>query len=52
MYKRNTDWVPKLEAFFEQDNVFVAVGAGHLRGERNVIDLLRARGYTITRITD
>ena len=51
LYKRNTDWIPKLEKIFEQDNVFVAVGAGHLRGPRGVIELLKARGYAITRIT-
>jgi len=51
LYKRNTDWIPKLEKIFEQDNVFVAVGAGHLRGARGVIELLKARGYAITRIT-
>ncbi len=51
LYQRNTDWIPKLEKLFEQDRVFVAVGAGHLQGPRGVIELLRARGYTITRIT-
>jgi uncharacterized protein YbaP (TraB family) len=29
-----------------------AVGAGHLIGETNVVDLLRARGYTVTRVPE
>ena len=52
LYQRNTAWIPKLETIFERDHVFVAVGAGHLRGPRGVIELLRARGYAITRITN
>ena len=49
-YKRNLDWMPKLEKLFEQDHVFVAVGAGHLQGPRGVIEMLKSRGYTVTRI--
>ncbi len=51
LFKRNADWIPKLEKLFEQDKVFVAVGAAHLRGPRGVIELLRGRGYQITQIT-
>ena len=47
---RNADWIPKLEKLFEQDKVFVAVGAGHVMGKRGVIALLKQRGYEITRI--
>jgi uncharacterized protein YbaP (TraB family) len=47
---RNADWIPKLEKLFEQDNVFVAVGAAHLQGPKGVIELLKQRGYEITRI--
>ena len=52
LYKRNADWIPKLEKIFEQDKVFVAVGAGHLQGPRGVIELLKQRGYTVQRITN
>ena len=52
VYKRNADWIPKLEKLLEQDKVFVAIGAGHLRGPGNVLELLSARGYTITRVTN
>ena len=29
---------------------FIAVGAGHLTGRDNLIDLLKDRGFTITRV--
>ena len=51
VFARNRDWIPKLERLFEQDGVFVAVGADHLIGKRGVVSLLRARGFEITRIT-
>lgn len=47
---RNADWIPKLEKLFEQDKVFVAVGAAHLQGNHGVIELLKQRGYEIARI--
>ncbi|MFY9341822.1 MAG: TraB/GumN family protein [Planctomycetota bacterium] len=39
----------KLQAERSKRFVF-AVGAGHLIGDTNIVDLLRARGYTVTRI--
>jgi uncharacterized protein len=51
VFARNRDWIPKLEQLFEQDGVFVAVGADHLIGKRGVVSLLRARGFEVTRIT-
>ena len=51
VYKRNYDWIPKLVELFETGDVFVAVGAGHLRGERGVVALLQKRGFKLTRIT-
>lgn len=50
LYGRNEAWIPKLEEWFQRGGVFVAVGAGHLPGERGVIDLLRAKGYQIERV--
>lgn len=41
----------KLRALPEQKFVF-AVGAGHLIGETNIVDLLRTRGYVVTRIPE
>jgi len=51
VYKRNADWIPKLEKIFEDDQVFVAVGADHLIGPRGVIELLKKQGFSVTRIT-
>lgn len=48
---RNAAWVSDVEGYIEQGNVFVAVGAGHLVGEDSVVDLLRERGYDVTRTT-
>jgi hypothetical protein len=50
VYKRNADWIPKLSKLFEQDQVFVAVGADHLIGPRGVIELLKAQGFAAKRI--
>jgi hypothetical protein len=49
-FARNARWIPKLEAVAEKGPVFVAVGAGHLPGERGVIGLLEKAGYTVTRV--
>jgi uncharacterized protein YbaP (TraB family) len=51
VYKRNADWIPKLSKIFEDDHVFVAVGADHLIGPRGVIELLKKAGFSATRIT-
>ncbi len=51
VYRRNADWIPKLEKLFTGDKVFVAVGADHLIGPRGVIALLKQQGFTVTRIT-
>ena len=51
VFKRNADWIPKLSKLFEQDNVFVAVGADHLIGPRGVIELMKAQGFAVKRIT-
>ncbi len=50
-FTRNEAWVPKIETYAEQGNVFVAFGAGHLFGDRGVLNLLRERGYTVERVT-
>ncbi|HUD91337.1 TraB/GumN family protein [Sphingobium sp.] len=45
---RNRDWVKTIEPM--RGRPFIAVGAGHLTGRENLIDLLKARGFTITRV--
>ncbi len=48
---RNQAWVAALERVAAEGGAFVAVGALHLTGPGNVLELLRARGFEITRPT-
>ncbi len=49
--ERNQNWVPKIEQMFgDEDTEFVLVGVGHLIGEKNVLSLLEAKGYQVTRL--
>ena len=45
--KRNLNWVGQLKTIMKKESVFVAVGAGHLVGEKGLINLLRKEGYTV-----
>lgn len=45
--KRNESWIPQLETLFKSGSTFVAVGAGHLAGEKGVLSLLKERGYKV-----
>ncbi len=45
--KRNADWISKIEKLTEENPVFIAVGAGHLAGEKGVLNLLKQKGFTI-----
>jgi uncharacterized protein YbaP (TraB family) len=48
LYNRNRNWVEKLKIILLPNKSFViAVGAGHLPGEKGVINLLRKAGYTV-----
>ena len=48
LVQRNNNWVPQIEAMFEQDGTeFVLVGAAHLAGDSGVVQQLEARGYTV-----
>jgi len=48
LYRRNANWVIKLKTLMTDKSLLVAVGAGHLPGEKGVISLLRKAGYTVT----
>ncbi|MFN5418199.1 MAG: TraB/GumN family protein [Flavobacteriia bacterium] len=48
--KRNANWIPKIKETIANKKTFIAVGAGHLAGEKGVIELLRKEGYTVTPI--
>jgi len=47
LYNRNTAWAKKLAGLMKEDALVIAVGAGHLPGERGVINLLRKAGYKV-----
>lgn len=44
---RNKNWVKKLKEITKNESVFVAVGTGHLVGEKGLINLLRKEGYKV-----
>ena len=47
LYNRNRNWVKKLKNLMPDKTLVIAVGAGHLAGEKGVIKLLRKEGYTV-----
>ncbi len=49
---RNERWIPILQKEFKKNSLFIAVGAGHLPGEKGVIQLLRNAGYTVEAVLD
>lgn len=50
LYKRNEKWVPKIIQTAKEKSVFFAVGAGHLPGDRGIINLLKKLGYGVTAV--
>lgn len=48
LYNRNRNWVEKLRTLLKDKALVIAVGAGHLPGEKGVISLLRKEGYKVT----
>ena len=47
LYNRNAAWAKKLNGLMKDEALVIAVGAGHLPGERGVISLLRKAGYKV-----
>jgi uncharacterized protein len=47
LYNRNANWARKLDGLLPGKSLVVAVGAGHLPGDRGVINLLRKAGYKV-----
>ncbi|MBO3117384.1 TraB/GumN family protein [Winogradskyella sp. DF17] len=44
---RNENWIPKIGEFAKDQPTFFGVGAGHLAGDKGVINLLREAGYKV-----
>lgn len=48
--ERNRNWATIIPTIIKDQSTFIAVGAGHLLGNKGLIPLLRAKGYTVTPI--
>lgn len=51
LYVRNAAWIAPIEKLHAAGGGFIAVGAMHLVGPKNVLELLAGKGYKITRVT-
>jgi uncharacterized protein len=50
LFERNRKWIPKIEAMARrEEHYFIAVGAAHLAGSNSVVEMLKAKGYVVTR---
>ncbi|MGM9812842.1 MAG: TraB/GumN family protein [Muribaculaceae bacterium] len=47
IYNRNAVWAKKLQELMPTKSILVVVGAGHLPGEKGLIDLLQKAGYSV-----
>lgn len=47
VYSRNRNWVEKLKVMLPERAALICVGAGHLPGEKGLLQLLRNAGYTV-----
>lgn len=51
LVNRNLNWIKQLPQYLEKENQsFIAVGAGHLPGEKGLIKLLEEEGYEVNLI--
>ena len=51
LYDRNQRWADQIKTRMDKPGtVFIAVGAGHLAGDKSVQDYLKTRGLTATRV--
>ncbi len=49
-FKRNQEWLPKIEKMAKENKAFIAVGVAHLEGEKGLLALLKSKGYLLTPI--
>jgi hypothetical protein len=50
--ERNLKWIPEIERMIKKHNSVIAVEVKHLSGENGLIDLLKAKGYSVTAVLD
>jgi uncharacterized protein len=49
--ERNKSWIPRIDAMLQgQDDALVVVGAAHLVGKQGVVEMLKAKGYTVEQL--
>jgi len=48
LYNRNANWIKLMPGIMENNSTLFAVGAGHLGGEKGLLNLLRKVGYSVT----
>jgi uncharacterized protein YbaP (TraB family) len=49
--ERNKSWIPKIDALLQgSDDALVVVGAAHLVGRDGVVEMLKAKGYTVDQL--
>jgi uncharacterized protein len=44
---RNANWIPRIIELGNNQTTFVAIGCGHLGGEKGVLNLLNNKGFTV-----
>lgn len=49
-FARNRAWAERVEAWMNRRRCFLAVGVGHLPGERGLLRLLERRGFRVERV--
>lgn len=49
-FKRNMEWLPKIESMIAENISFISVGVTHMEGEKGLLNLLKQKGYTLTPI--
>lgn len=47
LFKRNRNWVAQFASIAKDSSTLFAVGAGHLGGEKGVLQLLKEQGYAV-----
>lgn len=52
IYNRNSAWVDFLIGALPTTSMLIAVGAGHLPGEKGVISLLKKAGFNVTPVEE
>jgi uncharacterized protein YbaP (TraB family) len=49
--QRNENWLPKIDVFLgEKANYLVIVGAGHLLGNKGLVEQLKRKGYSVRQL--